>query len=248
MSPRFPSSWSRSALVERDSLFIDLKQLVNQSKLVTTMQINWNGLGSFTIVTKPAQAEVTLVTNPFTHSELKFKSVEASLVVQTHQGSDTNNLGAVLPERAQAGKKIFYIPHAGEYEVQGVFVTGIHAPKKDGSIHTIYRFDVEGMRVGFLGALDRSLTTLEVEGLGPIDILIVPAGGQDVLTASQAAEAVSLVEPRLVIAAYVDEGGYGSVEALKRELGCQSEEVSKLKITRASLPEEDMKMVVFKTS
>lgn len=211
---------------------------------MATMQINWNGLGSFTIIAKPAQVEVSLVTNPFTSSELKFKPVEASIVVQTHDGKDANNLGAISAEHKEEGRKTFVIDQAGEYEVQGVFVTGIHAPKKDGTAHTIYRFDAEGMRVGYLGALDRALTTADIEALGPIDILIVPAGGKDVLSASAAAEVVAQVEPRLVIASYVGDDGYGTVEALKRELGCQSEEAGKLKIVRAGLPEEDMKLVL----
>jgi hypothetical protein len=208
------------------------------------MQISWNGLGSFTILAKPAQTEVTLVTNPFTSADLKFKPLEASIVVQSHEGKDTNNLGAISAEHKEEGRKTFVIPHAGEYEVQGVFVNGIHAPKKDGTPHTIYRFDAEGMRVGFLGALDRPLTTSEVETLGPIDILIVPAGGKTVFSATQAAEAVAQVEPRLVVASYVGSGDFGTADALKRELGCQSEEAGKLKITRAALPEEDMKMIV----
>lgn len=208
------------------------------------MQIIWNGLGSFTITAKPAQTEVTLVTNPFTSSDVKFKSVQASLVVQTHEGKDAGNLSAISPEHPEEGRKTFVIPHAGEYEVQGIFVTGIHAPKKDGTPHTIYRFDAEGMRIGFLGALDRALTATDVEALGPIDILIVPAGGKDVLSASQAAEVVAQVEPRMVIASYVSDGDYGSVDALKRELGCQTEEVAKLKIVRTGLPEEDMKLVL----
>ena len=209
------------------------------------MQITWNGLGSFTIAAKPAQTDVTLVTNPFSHSELKFKATEASLVVQSHEGKDTGNLSAISPEHPEEGRKTFIIPHAGEYEVQGIFVTGIHAPKKDNTPHTIFRFDAESMRIGFLGALDRPLSAAEVEALGPIDMLILPAGGKDVLTAAQAAEVVTLVEPRLVMAAYVDGAGYGSAEALKRELGCQSESVNKFKITRTGLPEEDMKMIIY---
>ncbi len=208
------------------------------------MQINWNGLGSFTFIAKPTQTDVTLVTNPFTHAELKFKPVAASVVVQSHVGQDTANLGAITPEHPEEGRRTFVIGHAGEYEVQGVFVFGIHAPKQDGSAHTIYRFDAEGMRTGFLGALDRGLTTAEVETLGAIDILILPAGGHNVMSAAQAAAVVAQVEPRIVIAAYVEDADYASVDGFKRELGCQTEEVGKFKITRAGLPEEDMKLVL----
>ena len=211
------------------------------------MQISWNGLGSFSITSKPAQSEVTLLTNPFMSGDVKFKSTEASIVAQSHEGKDTSNLAAVSPEHPEEGKKTFVIPHAGEYEVQGVFVTGIHAPKKDGTPHTIFRFDSENIKVGFLGALDRPLSAQEIEALGPIDILIIPCGGQNVLSATQAAEVVAEVEPRIVIPAYVDAEKYGTPDALKRELGCQSEATQKLKITRSALPEEDMKMVILQT-
>jgi hypothetical protein len=210
------------------------------------MQISWNGFGSFTFAFKPLQTEVTLVTNPFTSASVKFKNTAATLVVQSHEGKDTDNLSAVESEHPEERKKPFYIAHAGEYEVQDVFVTGVEARKKDGTDHTLYRFDAEGMRIAFLGALDRALTEKEIDALGPIDILIVPAGGKDVLTASAAAEVVSQIEPRIVIASYAQgEDGYGTADALKRELGCASEDATKLKITRAQLPEEDMKMVLF---
>ncbi len=210
------------------------------------MQIAYNGLGSFTFIAKPAQADVTLVTNPFNSPNTKFKSQVASLVVSSHDGADANNFKAVEPEHPEDHKKVFNIPHAGEYEVGGVAVTGVDATRKDGTAHSIYRFDIEGMKVGFLGALDRALTEKEIEKLGPIDILILPAGGKNVMTASMASEVVTQIEPRLVIPSYVDGGDdYGTPDAFKRELGCPTEEVTKFKITKAGLPEEDMKLVIF---
>lgn len=211
------------------------------------MQISYNGFGSFTFTVKPAQSDVTLVTNPFVSAGVKFKSVAASLVVSSHDGKDANNVSAVEAEHPEERKTVFSIAHAGEYEVGGVAVSGVEADKKDGTKHAIYRIDGEGLHVGFLGAIDRVLTEKEIDLLGPIDILIVPAGGKDVLNASLASEVVAQIEPRLVIASYVHgEDGYGTVDALKRELSCPVEEVSKLKIARAGLPEEDMKMVIFK--
>jgi hypothetical protein len=210
------------------------------------MQIAYNGLRSFTITAKPAQADVTLVTNPFNSPNTKFKSQVASLVVSSHDDKDANNFSAVEPEHPEDHKKVFNVFHAGEYEVGGVAVAGVDATRKDGTAHTIYRFDIEGVKVGFLGAIDRTLSEKEIEGLGPIDILILPAGGKNVLTASQAAEVVAQIEPRMVIPSYVDGGDdYGTPDALKRELGCPTEEVNKLKIVKSGLPEEDMKLVIF---
>ena len=208
------------------------------------MQISWNGLGSFTISAKPAQTEVSVVTNPFQPSEGKFKAQTGSILVRSHDDKDTSNLAAVTAEHPEAGKKVFVVDHAGEYEVQGLFVTGIDAPKKDGTPHTMYRFDAESLRVGFLGALDRALSASEVEALGPIDILILPAGGKGVLNPSDAAAVVAEIEPSIVIAAYVGSGDYAKPEALQRELGCQSESVNKFKVTKSGLA-EDMRFILF---
>lgn len=218
------------------------------TNLPHSMNISWNGLGSIVLTAKPALAEVSLVTNPFTTvGSLKFpKSLEASIIVQSHQGDDTDNLDAIIPEH-DSHKKPFIVDHAGEYEVQGVFVTGVMATKKDGTIHTIYRFDVEGMHVGFLGSLDRTLSTKELEAMGAIDILLLPAGGNAVLSASGAAEVIAQIEPRIVIPLYVSsaEGdGCGDVASFTREVAAPTETVTKYKIVKAGLPEEDMQVVV----
>lgn len=208
------------------------------------MNISWNGLGSFVITAKPGQSDVNLVTNPFVATgSLKFpRAIEASLVVTSHDGKDAQNLEGVVPEHE--GKPPFHVEHAGEYEVRGMFVTGVDAPKKDGTPHAVYRIDAEGIRVGFLGALDRQLTTKEIEALGAIDVLILPAGGNDVLSATAASELIAQIEPRVVIPSYVSDEGYGDAAALKRELSCASEDMSKFKFTRAALPEEEMKLIV----
>ncbi len=213
------------------------------------MQISWNGFGSFTIAAKSTIGDVTLVTNPFSREDgPKFpRALAASIVVQSHLSNDTDNLAAITPEYAEDKRSPFIVSHAGEFEVRGLAVTGVHTPKKDGTPHTIYRFDVEGMSLGFLGALDRALTDQEVELLGNIDVLIVPSGGVDVLAASAAAEVIAQIEPRLIIPSYVSAESavspYAEVSALCREISCPVEIVTKFKLTRAALPEEDMKIV-----
>lgn len=212
------------------------------------MNIAWNGLGSVVVTAKIGQDEVSLVTNPFASvGSLKFpKQVAASLVVKSHEGEDTKNDDAAVPEH-EGDKSPFMISHAGEYEVRGMFVTGINAPKKDGTPHAIYRFDAEGMHVGFLGAIDRPLSSKEQEELGAVDILLIPAGGEGVLTASAAAQAVAQIEPRIVIPIYVsaaDGDGVGDVSAFVREMSAPQETVSKFKMTRAALPEDELRVII----
>lgn len=212
------------------------------------MQISWHGLGAFSITGKPVAGDVTLVTDPYQNEVgLRFpRTLSAAVVVSSHDALEANNLEAVngMIEK----KPPFTVTHAGEYEVQGIFVTGIHAPKKDGTPHTIYRITLEGVKIGFLGAIDRDLTDKELEKLGDIDVLIVPVGGGSVLNKDQAAEVVNQIEPRTVIPSYYDLPGVkmklGDVEAFCKELACAREDVTKAKLSKSSLPQEDVNVIV----
>ncbi len=203
------------------------------------MQISWNGLGSYTFAMKTASGDVTLVTDPFESDDVKFpRSLMTSIVVSSYDAPTAHTFDALTPEYPEDKRCPFIVEHAGEFEIRGVAVTGVAAPRKDGSMHTIYRIDAESMRIGFLGALDRALTDKEVEALGTIDVLIIPAGGKDVLSASAAAELVAQIEPRLAIPSYAEDPA-----AFCREISCPTESTAKLKLVRTGLPEEDMKIV-----
>lgn len=213
--------------------------------------ITWNGLGSFTISAKPMSEEVTVVTDPY-EAEVGLKlprSLAAALVVSSHDEPEASNTSAIEAEHDQ---KPFVITHGGEFEVKGVFVRGVRAPKKDGTEHTLYRIDAEDISIGFLGAIDRELTDPEIEALGTIDVLILPVGGGSVLTKDQASAVVSEIEPRLVIPSYFEVSGLkkplGSVEPFCRDLACPREDVTKLKITKAGLPTEEIRIAVINRS
>lgn len=212
------------------------------------MNISWNGFGSVVLNAKIGQEDVTLVTNPFVSvGGTKFpKQIAASIIVSTHVGDDAENIEAIVPEH-EGDKNPFHVVHAGEYEVRGMFVTSISTPRKDGTAHTIYRFDAENIHIGFLGALDRPLSSKEIDELGPIDILFVPAGGGSVLGASAAAQVTAEIEPRIVIPMYVsasEDDGLADSAAFVREVAVPSETVTKFKAVRAALPEEEMRMVI----
>ena len=216
------------------------------------MKISWNGLGSVTIMGKPLQGEVTLVTDPYQNETgLRFpRTLKASVVVSSHEGPEANNIEAVAGEGLTVNP--FPIRYAGEYEVKVIFVTGISAPLKDAPPHTIYRFDLEDISLGYLGALDRPLTDREVERLGSIDILFVPSGGGPVLDANAAAGVVSQVEPRMVIPTDVYAKGMkqkvSDVEGICKELSCAREDMNTLNIKKSSLPSEDMQITVLSRS
>ena len=99
----------------------------------------------------------------------------------------------------------FEIASPGEYEIGGVFVTGvlINGNKKkkspDEFRNTIYVINYNGLSIAHLGELNNVPSQTEVEGLGEVNIALVPVGGMTSLNAAKAAEVISLLEPSIVI-------------------------------------------------
>lgn len=207
------------------------------------MQISWLGLSSFEITTKNPNGEVVLIIDPYANTTgLRFpKTEEAHVAIVTHDEADANNV-VVLPGHPH----LITIP--GEFEVRGVFVFGIGAPLKRGKDHVLVRMEIEGIHVVHLGALDRELTDEELTQLSHVDLLMIPVGGNGVLTPGQAAEVITQIEPRVVIPMTYQlpnlKTHYETVEAFCEEMGSyRREEMNKYKVTRKDLPEEDMLIV-----
>lgn len=211
------------------------------------MIIQWFGLGNFSISGKMGGEDVTLITDPFADDFgiRAPRTSQANMVVRSHAKGYADNIDAVV---APEGKDVFPVTHAGEYEASGVFAAGIHAPTKTRKDHTIYRIFFEDISIGFLGAIDRKLADDEVEALGEVHVLILPVGGDDVLSPNDAADVVSQIEPRIVIPAYYHTDGlktkHGTVESFVKSIGIAPVKEQKYKITKSGLPAEDMGLVI----
>jgi L-ascorbate metabolism protein UlaG (beta-lactamase superfamily) len=88
----------------------------------------------------------------------------------------------------------------------------------------------------------------EVETLGEIDILILPVGGNTVLSASEAVKIVNEIEPKIVIPSHYKMPSLifdlDGVEKFVKEMGGKKEEMDKLVIKKKDLPEEGTKLVI----
>lgn len=160
------------------------------------MEITWYGHSCFRLAER---SMATVVTDPYDHREVGLEALKlkADIVTVSHNKPGHNNLGAVKGEP-------YIISGPGEYEVGGVFITGIQTnglTKKDEGQprNTLYVIEYNGINIVHLGAMDRVPSQTEVEALGPVHIALVPVGGGSSLNASKAAEVVSLLEPNVVI-------------------------------------------------
>lgn len=209
------------------------------------MQIFWHGFSCIRIEATHGDQEASLVTDPFSNETgLRFpKTLTPDVVALTHEDDKRFPTDAFTNDP-------FIIRTPGEYEVNGIFAYAIPLHSKDEKypFRLMYRFQLEGMSVGFLGGLNRALTDEEVSALGNIDILLLPVGGGDLLTAKQAVDIIKAVEPRMVIPlAYHTEGikeTLGTADAFCNELVCKRNDGNKLKITKKDLPVDDLVVTV----
>ncbi len=158
------------------------------------MEITWYGHSFF----KLRDRGIAIVTDPYDDSiGYPVPKIKADVVTISHHAPGHSNL------RAVRGKpKVFDGP--GEYEVKGVFIKGLatwHRKKKGKQPErtTMFIFEFNSLTVAHLGDLGVVPSQREVEDLPSVDVLLIPVGGGDTLNAAQAAEVVSMLEPKIVI-------------------------------------------------
>jgi L-ascorbate metabolism protein UlaG (beta-lactamase superfamily) len=142
----------------------------------------------------------------------------------------------------------------GEFEIGGVFITGIQTNgygkrDTDEPRNTLYVFDYEGVTVAHLGDLRRVPSQTEVEALGTVHVALVPVGGGGGLNAAKAAEVVSLLEPGIVIPMHFGTSAtslkLAPLSKFLKEMGLGSvESQPSLKITKSMIPEETRVVVL----
>ncbi len=198
------------------------------------MEITWYGLSCFRITERKHS---TVVTDPYSSkyglAELKLK---ADVVTVSHAARGHNYLSAV------SGRE-HVLDGPGEYEIGGVFVTGIATfHKQTGERNVVFVFDFNGLTVAHLGDMQEVPTQKQIEALEQVNILLVPVGGGNSLNASQASELVSMLEPNIVVPMHYGLPGLkvklDDVDRFLKEMGVtEVTEKSSLKITSSTFAE-----------
>jgi L-ascorbate metabolism protein UlaG (beta-lactamase superfamily) len=207
------------------------------------MIITWYGQSCFKI----QDTQKSILIDPYSPKRvgLRGPNLIAEIIILTNK-DDKKQVSKDLKEDT------FLISAPGEYETKNVFIygTGLVDEKKQ---QTIYQVEVDGLRVGVLGEINRLLNDKELEKLDGIDILFVPVGGKDVLGAKKAVELINLIEPNLVIpCCYQFAAGQGktktetdSKEKFLAEMGIKNPEVmQKLSIQKKEILSEETKVII----
>ena len=216
------------------------------------MQIIWHGHAFFQIIVSQGKDEkLTIAIDPPSQDiGLRLPSVEADVLLTTHNHHDHNNIKAV------SGKP-FLIQGPGEYEIKGIFIQGIpaHHDKNSGKekgLVTIYTIAAEEMKICHLADFgQKELTEEQLDKIGDCDILMIPVGGIFTISGQEATKIISQIEPKLVIPMHYQipklkvklEGVDKFLKAMgQKEILPQP----KLSVKKRDLPEEETKIVVLK--
>ncbi|MCL4559757.1 MAG: MBL fold metallo-hydrolase [Chloroflexi bacterium] len=205
------------------------------------MEITWYGHSCFRL---SERGYATVVTDPYDHRQIGYEALrlKADVVTISHESPGHSFLPAVKGD-------VYQITGPGEYEIGGVFITGVQTNghiKKDEvePRNTLYVFDYNGLTVAHLGDMNKVPSQTEVEALGSVNIALVPVGGGAALNASKAAEVISLLEPNVVIpmhyATPLVKSKLDSLQKFLKEMGLEKvDQVPSLKVGNAkALPEE----------
>ena len=180
---------------------------------------------------------LTVVTDPYATKKdslkLKADAVTISKDVPAH-----NHVDAVAG--TQRGD-VRVIRGPGEYEMGGVFITGVPMKpgKKEGEKCTVYAYNYEGVNIAHLGGLTFVPTQAQIDALETVDVLLIPVSGEgNGLSAQQASEIISMIEPSVVVPMAYDSNGDSLTKFLK-ELGLTNPKTQDaLKVTKSGLPED----------
>jgi L-ascorbate metabolism protein UlaG (beta-lactamase superfamily) len=202
------------------------------------LDITWLGHSCFRLRGR----EVAIVTDPYDRS-VGYPNLRltADVVSLSHTHPHHSHTDAV-----HGDKEPRLVTGPGEYEIAGAMITGVqtYRDKQKGKVHgknTAYLFELDDLSVCHLGDLGHTLSLDQIEALKDANVLLVPVGGGCTIDASEAAEVVSQLEPKLVVPMH-----YGtpnvqldSVERFCREMAVsETAPVPRLSITRSSLPDE----------
>ena len=150
--------------------------------------------------------DTTLVLGPVSKQSKNFKPTNfgADVAFVSLNHADMNGV-----EEAGRGEKVpFAVTGPGEYEVKEITVAGFPTKSKHGGsekINTVYSLHFDGLSVLYLGALGDTNLPADVLEMDSPDILIVPIGGNGVLSPAEAAKLSVKLEAKIIIPIMYDE-------------------------------------------
>ncbi len=160
------------------------------------MKIKWLGHSSFVLTESTG---TTVLTDPFDPNMVGYSAApqKVDIVTMSHGHADHNYIKGV----AEYDK---VIDKAGTYEHEGIHIVGIPSfhDDEEGKArgkNVIFKFGMDGVSVCHMGDIGEPCSPELVERLLPVNVLLIPVGGNYTVDAEQAKEYVERLMPDIVI-------------------------------------------------
>lgn len=213
------------------------------------MKIKWLGHSSFLLTESTGK---TVLTDPYDPNMVGygFEPCHADIVTVSHGHADHNYLTAVTGEKQ-------VVDESGTFECDGIHISGVPSFHDDAEgaargKNMIYKFRMDGVTVCHMGDIGEPCSPELIERLVPVNVLLIPVGGNYTIDAEQAKEYVDRLMPDIVIPMHYKvkhcELDIDKVEPFLREFDdeCVEEEVDELDLDRYDFDGQSTRVVVLK--
>lgn len=160
------------------------------------MKIKWLGHSSFVLTESTG---TTVLTDPFDPEMVGYDAPaqKVDIVTMSHGHADHNYIKGVASYDTVIDK-------TGTYENDGIHIAGIPSfhddeEGKQRGKNVIFKFGMDGVSVCHMGDIGEPCSPELVERLLPVNVLLIPVGGNYTIDAEQAKEYVDRLMPDIVI-------------------------------------------------
>ena len=213
------------------------------------MKLQWLGHSSFRL---EESTGTSVVTDPYhSYIGIEMPEVTADVVTVSHKHDDHSCVGAVK------GNPMI-IDTVGYFDVKdSIGILGIETnhDEVDGEKrgkNIIYKYRIDGIDVCHMGDIGEECTPELAEAIGPVNILLIPVGGEYTIDADIAKDYVDKLMPDMVIPMHYRTRGVDldidKVDAFLRHFDDEMiEEIEDdtIEITRSQFDDEYTRVVVF---
>ena len=158
------------------------------------MKIRYFGHSCF-VLTKSDGCSI--VTDPYGDVGFCMPEISAHAVTSSHSHYDHCNVGAVRGVSAVFDK-------AGDYSFENIRISAlsswhddVHGLKRGPNL--IFKFIIDNLSICHLGDLGEPYSDALIDKIGPVDVLLIPIGGNYTINAAQAKEYVDRIKASVVI-------------------------------------------------
>lgn len=199
------------------------------------MTISWYGEACFLLESGGVRI---LIEPPQKESGINPPRLKSDVLIYSHE---------ITGDSPRSSEETFVIDSPGEYEIKGVNIQGIADNE-----NIIYNIKMDDIKISHLGFANKKFDNEKSAELDDPDIVLVPAGGGEILDAKEAMNVINQLEPNIAVPML-----YG-VKGLKikrepllpflKESEAKESPQQKLTIKKKDLTEEETRIVILEQS